>query len=185
MNQEIVIITGISGVGKSWLLKQVGARIPIQVLSAGKLIFDQIARECDREICYDDLRTLDIAASQEALEAGLRNSYDPDAQTVVLDAHVVIDTPTGLQSIAPRIFASIGASRMVFLEQEPARVFENRSQDPSRRRPHRNVEMLDHQQREAIKITKQIAKRLGVPFHRLQSDNVDDLVRVLESARDV
>ena len=181
MSKRVAIVTGISGVGKSWLLNRAREQVPMQLLSAGQIILDQISRDRDEKVCYDDLRTLDIAANQQALIAGFHHACDPKAQNIVLDAHAVVDTPNGLLPINPTVFATIGASLMVFLEQEPVRISENRLRDPLRTRPLIDLQILDRQQNEARRTAEQIAKVLGIPFHRLQSDNADDLLRVLKS----
>mmetsp|Transcript_29090 Transcript_29090/g.55967 ORF Transcript_29090/g.55967 Transcript_29090/m.55967 type:complete len:186 (+) Transcript_29090:2373-2930(+) len=181
MSQRIAIVTGISGVGKSWLLKRVGEHIPIQVLSAGRVIRDQIARDLGQEVSYDDLRTRDVAANQEALKVGFQNACDPHTQIVVLDAHVVIDTPNGLKSIETAVFDDIGASLIIFLEQKPGQIAENRSRDSSRKRPLRDSETLDRHQKMAKLIAEQVATDLGISYHVLQSDDIEGLIWVLSA----
>lgn len=177
--KRVVIVTGVSGVGKSSLLNKVAKRVPIQVLSAGRLILDEINRRQNRTVSYDDLRTLDIAANQEALGAAFERVQDPNSDMTVLDAHVVVDTPNGVIPIDAAVFQKVRAALMVFLEIEPEKLFKNRQSDLLRNRPLRDIKTLGRQQIEAKASAKAIADKLGIPFIALQSASPDDLIKVL------
>jgi adenylate kinase len=181
MKQRIAIVTGVSGVGKSSLLARVADQLPMQILSAGRLISEELARSRGAAVSYDDLRTLDIGANQAALQVGFELARDPHANTVVLDAHVAIDTPDGFQPIEATVFGSVGAEIMIFLEREPKRIFENRSRDPFRSRPLRDIETLDRQQRQAKRYAEDIASELGISFLSVRCERPDDLIQVLTS----
>lgn len=183
MNQNIAIIVGISGVGKTYLLDRIKRMISAQVLSASQLILDQINKDINEEVDHDDLRTRDIATNQEALKAGFHNARDPHAQTVILDAHVIIDTPSGMHCIGSTLFADIGASLVIFLEQRPELIAKNRLSDPFRKRPLLDLEMLERHQCQARQAAKQVADDLGISYHALRSDDIDGLIRVLTAKK--
>lgn len=179
MTQVIAVVTGLSGVGKSWLLKNAQKREPMQVLSAGSLIAEQLKSGQSQNVAYDGLREQNIEANQQALGLGFAQHLDPTSQLVILDAHVVIDTPDGPEFIKPAVFSSIGASLVIFLEEDPSRIVQNRSQDASRKRPLRDQSTLKAQQDVAKERAQMIASELEVPWHILRAGDVEGLLDVL------
>lgn len=112
----IVVVAGISGVGKSWMLDQAFGSANVQILSASELISAEIGRNADFiSVAHDQLRERDIDANQRALSDGFARSIDLTASAVALDAHVAIDTPKGLTFIPAEVFERIGPDLMVFV----------------------------------------------------------------------
>ena len=183
MTHVIAVVMGLSGVGKSWLLQRVSDRVQMQVLSAGNLIAEQIAGDRKDQVVYDELRARDVKSNQRALKAGFEKRLDSEAQVVVLDAHVMIDTPEGLEIIPSDVFRGIGASLIVFLEDDPSRILHHRSQDVSRKRPRRDLDTLRIQQEVAREAAQAVASNLGVRCHILRAGDVDSLVRVLQAQK--
>ncbi|MCM2505502.1 AAA family ATPase [Aureimonas altamirensis] len=182
MKQEVTIVTGISGVGKSFLLNEVSRSNPFFIVSAGRTIMEQISDLTEKEVIYDDIRLLDLNENQELFQRGFERVRSQVADNLVVDAHVVVDTPEGLRHIDTTVFKKLGAKLMVFLEQEPRKIVENRLRDPLRNRPLRDAETLRHQQSEAKEHARKIAYELGIPFTSLLCASPDDLSRVLEAA---
>lgn len=179
MTQVIAVVTGLSGVGKSWLLKNAQKREPMQVLSAGNLIAEQLKGGQPKSVAYDGLREQNIEANQRALELGFTQHLDPKSELVILDAHVVIDTPNGLNVIKTGVFSNIGASLVIFIEEEPSRILQYRSQDMSRKRPRRDQHTLTAQQKVAKERAQMIALELGVPWHVLRAGDVEGFLDVV------
>lgn len=181
MTQVIAVVTGLSGVGKSWLLKNAQNREPMQVLSTGSLIAGQLKAGQSQSVAYDGLREQDIEANQRALERGFSQHLDPRSQLVILDAHVVIDTPNGLELIKTDVFSDIGASLVIFLEEDPSRIVQNRLQDTSRKRPLLDQNSIKAQQEVAKERAQMIASELEVPWHILRAGDIEGLLDVLLS----
>ena len=186
MRQQVVIVTGISGVGKTWLLERVAQMLPAQVLSAGRLIAEEQSLQTDLQVPYDDLRARDIDANQKVLAKAFKRRLDIDASIVLLDAHILVDTPLGLKFIACGVFVDIRPTMFLFIEDEPEQIQRYRSEDPSRCRPTRDAKALAMQQEQAKSSAKDIATELCVPFHVLKAGDVEGVVQLLqERAGDV
>lgn len=185
MNQVVVIVTGLSGVGKSWLLNNAQKHEAMQVLSAGRIIAEQLKRSRSQNLAYDGLREQNIEENQQALEVGFAQHLDPASQLVVLDAHVIVDTPNGLEFIKPEVFSNIGASLIIFLEEDPLRIIQNRSQDTSRIRPIRDHSSLKAQQDVAKERAQMMALELEVPCYLLRAGDVEGLLGVLRNQGEV
>ena len=172
-------MSGLSGVGKTWLLERVMKTVPGQLLSASSLIKQELNRLYPERVYHDDLRKLDIAANQRALIVGFNRNADPDVDLVVVDAHVVIDTPKGLEFIPRDVFDGLTPSLFIFVEGSPETISRNRLQDISRNRPFRDANALALQQSQALSAARQIATDLSVPFHTIQAGDMEGLTALL------
>lgn len=189
MTRRIGIITGISGVGKTWLLRRVGATIPMQVLSASALIFTSLTEREGQSTSHDDLRARNIAGNQSALVDSFNRHVDPETPLVLLDAHVIIDSPDGLVHIGSEIFRKLDASFIVFVSDEPQRIYQKRELDEHRSRPKRSVDLLAKHQEMAIEAARQISDDLRIPIYFVSSGDEQALMRALvdrqKATRDV
>ena len=100
----IVVVAGVSGVGKTWMLNCAMEGVEGQVLSASTLIVNELNRSSHwKTVEQDQLGELDINANQRALSLGFKRSIDPKASMIILDAHVVIDTIDGMTYISHEV----------------------------------------------------------------------------------
>lgn len=182
MKQSIVALVGISGVGKSTLLKAASDRVQFQHLQASALIKAGKEAITASTIAADDLRRADINDNQALLVHGFNNARSPDAPLIVLDGHTVIDTPSGLVRIEPRVFAALGVTQFIFLADDPAAISIRRENDQSRTRPKRSPQELDDHQTQALLNTFAAARHLGVPLMVFTINQVDAVRSALEFA---
>ena len=179
LTPKVGIVAGISGVGKTWLLEKVGGAIPIQVLSASSLIRDSLLQTEKQQTSQDHLRARSIDENQAALLEAFKRHLDPDRNLVILDAHVVIDTPDGLAHIGSDVFDEIDPDFIVFIKDDPRRIHLNREHDAKRQRPDRSVSSLAHQQEIAIEAAQNIAHGLSIPIHFVDGGDDEALAKVL------
>lgn len=175
----VAIISGLSGVGKTWLLQRVMTTVPGQLLSASHIIEQELNRIHHAPVRRDDLRKLDITENQKALVKGFGRTVDRDAGLVVVDAHVVIDTPKGLEFVPHDVFAGLNPSLFIFITDDPEAILERRLQDSARKRPFRDVTALALQQSQAITAAHQIATDLRLPFYTITAGDVEGLAALL------
>lgn len=179
----VAIVTGISGVGKSRLLKDVMRQMPGQLLVASDIIADEMALQGIGSVSHDKLRELNIEKNQDLLTSGFSRKADLLADLIVLDSHVVIDTPRGLIPISPDVFSKIGANRIIFIEDLPERIFLHRAKDNSRVRPFRNIEALREQQAVAKSQAHNLARTLRADFFCINSEDNGALQHALRPVR--
>jgi len=165
MNQHAIAFLGLSGVGKSTLLRELSSHVEFQHLQASALIKEGRQAAEAQEISTDTLRHVNIDENQQLLIAGYERSINPKAKLVILDGHSVIDTPAGLVQIDPSVFSALGISRVIFLADKPAEIVQRRQSDTSRDRPIRSVGDIDVHQDVALLNALRICLELQVPLN--------------------
>lgn len=181
MTYLVGIIVGISGVGKTRLLEKVSAVLPVKVLSASTLIRESIAEAEGQLTPQDHLRARSIYDNQVSLLEAFKRNVKPSDNLVILDAHVVIDTPDGLVRIGTDVFRAINPDFVVFVKGEPRRILRNRQRDASRMRPERSISSLTRQQEFAIVVAREVATELSIPIHFVMSGDDVALTRILSA----
>lgn len=168
MKQRVVAVVGISGVGKTTFIKRLAEELPIQHLTAGTLIE---AGRAIRLLDRDQIRLANINDNQKLLIAGIEQARDESKRFIVMDGHVVIHGPQGLEDLSSQVFSALNVDGMVHLSASPERILRNRVNDGSRDRPILSEqEILDHQLR-SIRVAKAICCSVDVPF--LEAGNMD------------
>jgi adenylate kinase len=172
MKQSIIALVGISGVGKTTFVKQLADELPIQHLTAGTLIeAGRAIKSSDR----DQLRLANIDGNQQFLIEGFRQSRDGTKPHIVMDGHVVIHGPKGLEELSADVFHALNIDGMVHLSASPARILGHRGGDGKRDRPALSeLEISEHQLR-SVTVATSICQSLNVPFLEATSKGVESV----------
>jgi adenylate kinase len=134
MNQRIVAVTGISGVGKTTLLRRLSDQFSFQHLQASTLI--KTARSRAASISStDELRSLGIADNQTHLVEQFRKEVDAAAELVAIDAHTLVELPQRTELIEPSVFKALDIGSMLFLTDDAGAIAQRRHSDSARTRP--------------------------------------------------
>ncbi|WP_414462428.1 ATP-binding protein [Hyphomicrobium sp. DY-1] len=182
MTQPIIALVGISGVGKSTLLRAAAETLTFQHLQASALIKEAKERRTSAAVASDELRTADIADNQALLVEGFGLARNSGDALVVLDGHTVIDTPLGLITIEPSVFAAVGVTQFIFVADDPNAILSRRTDDQSRNRPQRSALELEQHQEQAVLAAFKAALHLGVPLHMLTPHQREALIEIFAKA---
>jgi len=144
----MIAFMGISGAGKSYLLKNLPSRDSYHVVTASELIKRQINSRDSLSVSSEQMRlsaTNDMQALLiEALEIERQTAQFP----IILDCHAVIDKGDHLDPVPINVFEQIGVLRVIHLVVSPSEICSRRRNDNFRIRPEISVEQLaDHQNR--------------------------------------
>ncbi|WP_296612400.1 AAA family ATPase [Sphingomonas sp.] len=173
-------LLGLSGVGKSTLLKAIASHVDFMHLQASDLIKAELQFRADQPQSSEDLRTGAVVENQALLISGFNRAVEHATVPIVFDGHSIIDGRDGLIEIPSEVFAALGLAAICFLEAEPSVIATRRCNDARRQRPNRNVDVLRGHQAIAQAAARRIAYEIGCPF-RVISDDEHDLLRQLIS----
>lgn len=165
----LVVLLGISGVGKSFLTRRMSEFRPdLLCLSAGTLLIEALRADPEQ------LRTANrevILANQALLsEAVHRARSGRWQQTVLLEAHSVIDNDEDLIDVPVDVIQALEIAGIILIEEYVAYIRRRRKAD-LRTRPDRGLSKLDEQQRLSSNAALRYATALSVPIRRLSSED--------------
>src|ERR1700722_18055537 len=99
MKPVVIVVCGISGVGKAWRVAEAPRSLPRAVTWTASEIIGAERQNQDTEYLRS-LPTNEINRSQEMLVVGFERRLNAlDCDLVLLDAHSVIDSAAGLHDI--------------------------------------------------------------------------------------
>lgn len=180
MTRCVIALTGISGVGKSTLIKALAESVPLEHLQASALIKEGRQASGDAElVTQDQLRHVDIDENQKFLIRGFEVSARMSTGLIILDGHTVIEQDSGLTRIDPRVFGAIGINSMIFLADDPVSIAARRISDATRKRPAPSLDNLRLIQETAQAHASTICGTLGIPLHIFRTDQPAQIGRLL------
>lgn len=175
---RIIAVVGVSGVGKTTMLRTLCAKLDFQHLSAGKIIGDERARR-QEETAHDELRLADINDNQNLLIQGFLTTAETNTKLVILDGHTVIHAKDKLQPIPPEVFGELGIGMFILIRGNVDTIEKQRKMDQNRSRPELSRSQIEEHQDFAIDVTKFCADELKVPFHILEAGDEREFERVV------
>ena len=180
MTRRIALL-GLSGVGKSTLIRRLHKKVPLIHLQASALIKAEQAYRAQRPESSECLRLGAIVDNQSLMIAAFQRAVTEADVPIVFDGHSVIDGHNGLVEIPTSVFAQLTLDAIFYLSAEPRLIFERREKDARRDRPLRNIQTLDQHQLIAHKTAERIAGEIGCPFCVIDDNDDDNLHNMLEA----
>lgn len=174
----VVLVFGISGVGKSTACASYVARHPsVLHTSAGALL--QAAKNIDSALLRTDVAG-NIAQNQNLLGEALRRfRLGRETSDILIDAHSVIDNDHELVEVPVDAVRAMNPNGLVLLEAPPELVIERRRNDV-RLRPSRTAEELQFQIGVARRVCESYAGELSLPLEIGTAMNDGDLEALIE-----
>jgi len=176
--RRIVALAGLSGAGKTTLIKHVNQQGGFTHLSASELIKEYKKMQGSLPTS-EQLRTGNLQDNQTQLIKAFEFRSATVDGDIILDCHTLIDTPSGLQFIPAEVFAALGVTEMVFLSVGPEVLVARRNGDTTRQRPQRSTAEL-HDQQEAARIAAlEISQEIDIPFSEIEHQPNNELESIL------
>ncbi|MCT8970708.1 ATP-binding protein [Microbaculum marinisediminis] len=182
MAAKVIALTGISGVGKSTLVRTLAASIPLEHLQASALIAEG-RNVTGIAITQDQLRLIDIDENQRFLVEGFKRKTKSSSGLVILDGHTVIEKDNELILVRPAVFQAICISGMVFLADNPSAIAERRRCDESRKRPLESIEEIRRIQEIAQEHAIAICRFLSIELYVYRPDEIAAITAIIQRLR--
>lgn len=176
---KVIAIVGISGVGKSTLIRQVQARQPLLHLQASDLIKAEQLRQRSNASSSEELRLGPVLDNQQLLISGFFAAIVGFAGLIVFDGHAVIFGESTATEIPSTVFGRIGCQAIIVIEAEPTTIRAQRMRDVARPRPDVTEAELARQQAHAKDVAAKIAAEFAIPFHCIASGDGERLSATL------
>jgi adenylate kinase len=188
-HNNFVIVTGISGSGKDYLLgkAQEEGAVPkeVPVIPYGQEIFNRLKDLYPYDVLTrDDLKKLSHAQQSPTINQVANEIIA--RQPAVVNTHVVVQQEVGL-SIYPTVDQKLNSKHYVFVNTDPGLIKEWRAQDTSRKRIQADTDELSLIQEISMGFTEVIANFIGARFTVLKnktdnlSDNLEKLGEIIKT----
>lgn len=160
MADKVIVVTGIPGVGKTTVLKEVANLIGKNEKETGFVTYSSIMVEIATKEGYivsrDDLRHLSIKKQKTLQQKAAKKiaEISKDKKIQVIDTHMIIRTDIGYWVGLPQnVLKIIKPDLFVLIEAEPNEILSRRHKDNSRRRD----EILQSEINEEISYSRSVA----------------------------
>lgn len=164
----VIAVVGISGVGKSTLLRKVNEKIDFLHLPASDVIKREKLRVSESLVNSEELRLGNLNDNQELLIQGFLNEKSQNSITI-LDGHTVIDTGSELVAIPANVFERMGINEIIFIEADPENILAQRTKDKTRDRPALSIKTIIFHQNEAKRVASEICNEIDLPLRVFNS----------------
>ena len=179
MKPVVIVVCGISGVGKSWRVAEAMTSLPRAVTWTASEIIGAERENHDTEYLRS-LPTDEINRSQEMLVAGFERRLNAqDCDLVLLDAHSVIDSAAGFHDIPVDVFRRLKPSGFVHLSDSVEAIHQRRRNDHKKLRPQRTLVELKVYQDRSLGNCRRYGAELSVPVAELYAIDAEAFLSAL------
>lgn len=176
MANKIIMLTGIHGVGKSYIADKIKEQLNIPIYSASNLI------KIYNPKSYDDKIVTEIEENQEILIKSIEKNIKDSL--FILDSHTCLLAPGNkITNIDMNWFLDMNIIGIIFLYDNPEKI-KNRLSE----RDNLNFELsfLETFQKQENKNSIKLAQLIDVPIIEFKnSDNIDSLINFLNNFYDL
>ncbi|OAZ14135.1 ATP-binding protein [Thalassospira indica] len=178
-SKRTIVLSGISGIGKSTIISELNRTLVFEHLQASALIQKFFQSKQEQNYTSEQLRTGNIEENQIALSEALKAL--PSNKNYIFDSHTVIDTPDGLVAVEPTIFEPATPKHFIFLFEPPVIIQQRRERDHTRERPERSTEQITEYQNLALINCAMIATHFNVPMTVLSTSKISEIAELAQN----
>jgi adenylate kinase len=167
--KTVVVVFGISGVGKSWMISRYAARASVAHVQASQLMRDAKAAHVGSSVTSEDLRRGPVLDNRSLLTDAFAKVIASEARPIIFDGHCLVDAGDRVVEIPVDVIRQLKPSGIVLITAPAENIVRRRQSDTSRQRPDRSAEILLAQQDRCVALCTGHAKELGVRFTQVRA----------------
>jgi len=176
LRNRVIIVTGIPGVGKTTVLKELVKKagkkgVKLNVINYASIML-KVANEKGKNIGRDDLRRMPIDL-QRALQMEAAEKIEKmisEAPETIIDTHMTIRTNNGYWSGIPlNVLKKLHPNLFVLLEAEPSEIVDRRLKDKARKRDKALIENVKEEMGFSRFLAASCATLTGAPVKILKN----------------
>jgi len=179
--QRIFIVFGISGVGKTTLIKEFISNHPgYKHVQAGDLlgeVFKNKVRDNLRRASEDEI----LSNQYILVEQFKKFIHEYKEENIIFDGHSIIDSGQNIIRIPADIFEKMDPYKIIFIWGNAVDINSNRMHDPKRSRPNLDAEIIDQHQEIAYAQAKIVSTKLRINLIKVRAGDLSDFRKALEA----
>jgi adenylate kinase len=158
---QIIFISGVHGVGKSYLCSRINELFRLPVFSASTLIKDLKKTEIDV-----DKRAIDAENNQNYLICAL-NKLRPQSKTILLDGHFCLYGCDGIIDIGISTFESMPLKSIITLHDVPEEIYRRMHERDGKSL---DVDIIHSLQERELELARLTADQLNIELHIISAN---------------
>lgn len=162
-----IFITGVYGVGKSTLCRELSKRFRFEYLKSSYLIYEYLKKQPPK-----DKRISDIGGNQNALIKALRDHVSMESDQILEGHTCLLNEQNVVKRIPEEVFDQLDLSGIILVTRD---IFAVSNDLCSRDGIRYNVEVLEKMQQEETVYTQILSQRLDIPLLRIQYKTVENV----------
>jgi adenylate kinase len=166
---KVVVVFGLSGVGKSWMISRYAAAANVAHIQASQLMRDAKAALVGKPVTSENLRRGPVLDNQSLVTDAFAKVLAEESRQIIFDGHCLIDAGEHLIEIPVDVIRRLHPSGIVLVCAPAEEIVTRRESDTSRERPVRTVAALATQQDRCVAICSDYAQQLGIKFERVRA----------------
>ena len=179
--QKRIGVFGISGVGKTTLIKRIFCRTAQKILHLeGSTLIKEAMNQSVTSEALRSSSSSNIYDNQEKLIAEYwKNIKNKSIEIVVFDGHCLIDNGQELVQIPLSVVDRLKLCHLIFVDDNPETIYQRRKEDNSRDRPVSTVNELQQLQNRALLVCEHYHLELKIPLLVISASDENALMRLI------
>lgn len=168
---QIIFVSGVHGVGKSYLCSRINEKFRLPVFSASSLIKNVKKSETDV-----NKRVIDAGNNQDYLISAL-NNLNPQSKTIILDGHFCLYGNDGIIDIGIKTFESMRLKSIITLHDAPEKIYKRMHERDGKSL---DVDVIHSLQERELELAQFTADQLNVRLHIISANESCENLKWIE-----
>jgi adenylate kinase len=176
---KVIVVFGLSGVGKSWIISRYAAGANVAHVQASQLMRDAKAAQLRNTVTSEDLRRGPVLDNQSLLVNAFTKVLSAETRPIIFDGHCLVDAGDQIIEIPTAVIRQLKPSAIVLVSAPAEHIVLRRESDTSRQRPTRTAYALTAQQDRCVALCTDYAQEINVSFVQVDAGDERGFARAI------